>query len=97
MYLSNVLNWIFFRKVKLLETNLYNIHNKSITPRNECTVSIVLKSIEWIHNYVKSYFLMNETLDKKKPAYFYIAGRFVQVVAHCPWTVLLYLSMFMEQ
>ena len=53
-----------YRKVKLLETKLYNIHNKSVTARIDCTISIALKSIAWINNFVKSCFLMIETLDK---------------------------------
>ena len=51
-------------KVKLLKTNLINIHNKSVAARNECTISFILVSIEWIYNFVKSCLLMIETLGK---------------------------------
>ena len=45
--------------------NIYNIHNESVTARNEYTKLFVLKSIEWISNCVKSCLLMFETHDKK--------------------------------
>ena len=74
---------------KLLATNSYNIQNKSVTARNECILSFELKSIEWIYSFVKSCLLMVLTLEKSLSFISQIAGRLMQVVAHCPWTVLL--------
>ena len=62
--MSNVLNCEKKYIENLLETNLFNIHNKSMNAKNECTISFLLESIEWIFNYVKSCLLMIETLDK---------------------------------